>query len=207
MKLKIIDIACHRNGICGAPFDVVLFRDEGPAGSRKVGILFDEPHCCAVLDIDKLTKGDILFGSNSWRGDNYERHLRKAIDDIRSRSDVPMADTLSPASRKPAAAVVCIGLSESEFERQYPLVRNHLDPHASWSFDEGPGCLFGTRGDEFAFVRSQHPRTVWTLVDTDGDRHTVISGLHFVNRLGYLVSQVPVPERTRIEVTIIDNQL
>ena len=75
MKLKIIDIAHHRNGICGAPFDVVLFEDPGPEGSRKVAILFEEPHHCAVLDVDKLAQGDIAFGSNSWRGDHYEPHL------------------------------------------------------------------------------------------------------------------------------------
>ena len=34
MKLKIIDFANHRNGICGAPFAVVLFKDTGPEGSR-----------------------------------------------------------------------------------------------------------------------------------------------------------------------------
>ena len=79
MKLKIIDFAHHRNGICGAPFDVVLFEDSGPEASRKVGILFEEPHHCAVLDVAKLAAGDIAFGSNSWRGDNYEQALRKAI--------------------------------------------------------------------------------------------------------------------------------
>jgi hypothetical protein len=80
MKLNIIDIAHHRNGICGAPFQVVLFEDQGPEGSRKVAILFDEPRYCAVLDIAKLAAGDIEFGSNSWRGDNYEALLRKAIN-------------------------------------------------------------------------------------------------------------------------------
>lgn len=111
MKLKIIDIACHRNGICGAPFDAVLFRDED--GSRKVAILFEQPSNCAVLDVDKLAKGDIAFGSNSWRGDQFEPHLRKAIAGIRNRSDVPMADV--PAVRKPAIAVVSVrhGLVES----------------------------------------------------------------------------------------------
>ena len=79
MKLKIIAAACHRNGICGAPFDVLLFEDQGPEGSRKVGIVFDEPHHCAVLDVAKLAAGDIAFGSNSYRGDNYEPHLRRAI--------------------------------------------------------------------------------------------------------------------------------
>ena len=79
MKLKIIDIACHRNGICGAPFEVVLFEDQGPEGSRKAGILFEEPYHCAILDVAKLATGDIAFGSNSWRGDKYEPHLRQAI--------------------------------------------------------------------------------------------------------------------------------
>ena len=79
MKLKIIDTAHHRNGVAGAPFDVVLFKDRGRQGSRKVAILFDEPHHCAVLDVAKLAAGDIAFGSNSWRGDEYERPLREGI--------------------------------------------------------------------------------------------------------------------------------
>jgi hypothetical protein len=79
MKLNIINFATHRNGITGAPFAVVLFEDKGEEGSRKVAILFETPYHCAVLDVEKLTKGDIAFGSNSWRGDNFEEPLRKAI--------------------------------------------------------------------------------------------------------------------------------
>ena len=79
MKLKIIDFATHRNGIAGAPFAAVLFEDQGEEGSRKVAILFDTPYHCAVLDVNKLAKGDIAFGSNSWRGDSFEKSLRKAI--------------------------------------------------------------------------------------------------------------------------------
>jgi hypothetical protein len=79
MKLKIIAIDHHRNGIDGAPFDIVLFKDKGPDGSRKLAVLFDEPYHCAVLDVTQLTQGDIAFGSNSWRGDHYEPHLRRAI--------------------------------------------------------------------------------------------------------------------------------
>lgn len=79
MKLNVIAIAHHRNGIDGAPFDIVLFDDEGPEAGRKVGIVFDEPHHVAVLDVAKLAAGDIAFGSNSHRGDRYEPHLRAAI--------------------------------------------------------------------------------------------------------------------------------
>jgi hypothetical protein len=60
----------------------VLFEDRGPQGSRKVGIVFDGLHHCAVLDVAKLAGGDIAFGSNSWRGDQYEPDLRHAINTI-----------------------------------------------------------------------------------------------------------------------------
>lgn len=81
MKLDIIEIDRHRNGICGAPFYVVLFDDTGSETGRKVAILFDEPFHCAVLDIGKLAAGDIAFRSNSWRGDRFEPDLRRAIND------------------------------------------------------------------------------------------------------------------------------
>ncbi|HTU23411.1 MAG TPA: hypothetical protein VMG10_35575 [Gemmataceae bacterium] len=79
MRIKIIAIARHRNGVGGAPFEAVLFKERGRQGSLKVGILFEEPAHCAVLDVAKLAAGDIAFGSNSWRGDEYEPHLRQAI--------------------------------------------------------------------------------------------------------------------------------
>lgn len=79
MNLKIIAFDHHRNGIGGAPFAVVLFEDTGPEGSRKLSILFEQDAHCAVLDVDKLVKGDIAFGSNSWRGDCFEQPLRNAI--------------------------------------------------------------------------------------------------------------------------------
>ncbi|HLN31839.1 MAG TPA: hypothetical protein VK395_29180 [Gemmataceae bacterium] len=89
MKLKIIDIAFHRNGICGAPFHAVLFHECAPEGSRKVAIVFDEPHHCAVLDIAKLAAGDIAFGSNSWRADNYEPYLRVEIKQHQTKGVKP----------------------------------------------------------------------------------------------------------------------
>lgn len=79
MKLKIIDLAHHRNGVAGAPFHAVLFRD---GKSRKLAILFEDQWLCAVLDVSKLAAGDIAFRSNSWRGDHFEPDLRRAIHDF-----------------------------------------------------------------------------------------------------------------------------
>lgn len=79
MIINFIGTAHHRNGVSGAPFDVVLFEDEGPEGSRKLAVLFEEPGHCAILDISRLAAGDIAFGSNSWRGDRYEGLLRRLL--------------------------------------------------------------------------------------------------------------------------------
>lgn len=50
-----------------------------------------------------------------------------------------------------------IEMSEDEFDAQYPLMPNHLNPHASWAYGEHRGCLFETYGQELAFVRQQPP--------------------------------------------------
>jgi hypothetical protein len=77
MKLRIENIQYHRNGVSGAPFHVLLFRD--PDQGRMLGVVFQRRFHVAVFNLDKLTVGNIAFGLNSWRGDQYEPHLREAI--------------------------------------------------------------------------------------------------------------------------------
>lgn len=77
MKLCIEHIQYHRNGISGAPFHVLTFRD--PDEGRMVGVVFEEPYHVAVFNLDKLAVGNIAFSVNSWRGDRYEPFLRTAI--------------------------------------------------------------------------------------------------------------------------------
>src|SRR5580704_2001613 len=95
-----------------------------------------------------------------------------------------------------------IEMSEDEFDDKYPLIKNHLNPNASWCIGDGPGCLFETYGEELEFVRQQDPRTVWTLVDGDEADQYLLSGFHFVNRIGYLVSTVAISEEADIQVRI-----
>lgn len=76
MNIDIINSDHHRNGIWGCPFTVHLI-DDHDCGDVKVVIVFDgNPECVAVLSVDLLAKGDIAFGSNSWRGDRYAAELR-----------------------------------------------------------------------------------------------------------------------------------
>jgi len=79
IHINVVDWDYHRNGISGAPFHVALFDDVGDENTRKVGILFEKPYHCAVLDIAKLSAGNIAFGFNSYRGDVFEDTLRAAL--------------------------------------------------------------------------------------------------------------------------------
>jgi hypothetical protein len=94
-------------------------------------------------------------------------------------------------------------ITEDEFHAKYPLVTNRLNPNAGWAFGDGPGCLFETFGAELVFVRSQNPRTIWTLVDGDDGNKYVMSGYRLVNRIGYLISTVAFPDGADIEVPIL----
>ncbi len=95
-----------------------------------------------------------------------------------------------------------IELPEDAFGATYPLVPNHLNPSAGWATGEASGCLFETYGQELGFVRAQDPRTIWTLLDGDDGDLYLASGYHFVNRIGYLLSTVPVPDGAFIQVHI-----
>ena len=79
---RVYKVAFHRNGICGAPFHVVLFETGGRLKkdrTRMVGIVFCDAYYCAVLDVTLMEEGIIEFMDNSWRGDDFEPELRAAI--------------------------------------------------------------------------------------------------------------------------------
>lgn len=88
MKLTLKAADYHRNGICGEPFRVALFRNETEKRDM-LAILTDEngddygQKCngrCYVLDVAMIAEGNIRSGENSWRGDDYEPHLRPLIE-------------------------------------------------------------------------------------------------------------------------------
>jgi len=83
LNLKIDAISSHRNGVCGEPFTVVLFRDEDlhPLNNRMVATIFDTDGHCAVLNVGELNRGNVGFAQgNSWRGDRYFEALKPFVD-------------------------------------------------------------------------------------------------------------------------------
>jgi hypothetical protein len=102
-----------------------------------------------------------------------------------------------------AADATNIELTEEQFDDQYPLIPNHFNPSAGWSFgDAGGGCLFETYGEEFDYVKRFAPDRVWTIIDGDDGDLYIVSGLHYVNRVGYLLSRDSVSASTAVQVRI-----
>lgn len=93
-------------------------------------------------------------------------------------------------------------ITEEAFVERFRPVPNHLDRNASFDFGDG-GCLFETFGTELEYVKTQPTDHVWTILDVDGEL-MIASGYHFVNRLGYILTARPCPERTLIEVSLSD---
>ena len=87
----------------------------------------------------------------------------------------------------------------TQWEKKYKPIANTIDSGASWTNDEGVGLLFETYGAEEDFVRQQPAYNVWTWVD--GDEGTfIITGMAFVNRIGYFVTTEPWETFVEIQV-------
>lgn len=87
---------------------------------------------------------------------------------------------------KPSANQVT--MTTDEWQAKYKPIQNHFDENASWG-----GIMFETYGEEYDYVISvneKSPDRVWTIVD-DGDKSWVTSGWHYVNRLGYVITELP----------------
>lgn len=92
----------------------------------------------------------------------------------------------------------------TEWEDTYKPTANTGDEYASWN-----GQLFDTYGkDEQAViaVATQEPRRVWTLVDTDNGL-TIMNGYHYVNRVGYFITEEPWHVGATIDVTVTDGDV
>jgi hypothetical protein len=79
----------------------------------------------------------------------------------------------------------------------YKPIQNHIDTNAS--FD---GAMFETYGDEVAFVKEQDGSYIWTYGDGDDGGSYVWNGWHFVNRIGYFITEVPCPADTTIQIKV-----
>jgi hypothetical protein len=70
-----------------------------------------------------------------------------------------------------------------KWEDKFKPTKNHFhsDP------DE---TMFETYGEEVEFVIKQDPKHIWTWIQGDMS-DLVVAGYHYVNRLGYYITEVP----------------
>ena len=79
-------------------------------------------------------------------------------------------------------------ISYEKWLEKYHPVKNPFAADAPYD-----GCMFEIYGVDFEFVRRQPLEKIWTLLD-DGDRNQAIyAGCHYVDRIGYFVTEVPCP--------------
>lgn len=84
----------------------------------------------------------------------------------------------------------------------YKPITNHLDSNASFQDESGTGLMFETYGDEIEYIRQTNPACVWTYGDGDDGGTYIWNDLHFINRLGYFVTEVPCPPDTEIQIKV-----
>ena len=68
--------------------------------------------------------------------------------------------------------------------------KESIDDYLPIMREEG-SMAFETYDEDFDFVKTQNPNHVWTLVDGDSADPVVIAGLHFVNRVHYIITIKP----------------
>lgn len=85
-----------------------------------------------------------------------------------------------------------------EWAEKYGLIKNHINPDSG--FD---GELFETYGAEEEYVRTFDPLRVWTWCDGE-DGTFITDGYHWVNRIGYLLTEKPAESGVAFEIKVDD---
>lgn len=95
-------------------------------------------------------------------------------------------------------------ITEDEFVTKYTPIKNHLDNSASHD-----GCMFETYGEELEYInsiRNTEPKRVFTIIDNNDGWTGICAGYHWVNRVGYLITEEEWRDENE-EYTIYDNTL
>lgn len=91
-----------------------------------------------------------------------------------------------------------------DFIKEFKPITNPLNPLSAFN-----GCLYETYGDELNLVSNTYlydtSRKIWTLVEEDGDTF-IISGYQIINRLGYFITEIPLPKEIAFEVFDVESE-
>ena len=97
-----------------------------------------------------------------------------------------------------------IKLTEDEFYEKFTPTINHLVNDAPFG-----GTMYETYGAENDFInefaQSEHRTKIWTIEEVEGNFYFV-SGWHYVNRYGYIITEEAVMEVEEYEIKL-DNDV
>jgi len=68
---------------------------------------------------------------------------------------------------------------------------NHYNTVQGLSVHDGDSHLLETYGEDFETVKNigkKHPKKIWTLLDVGLNYLVAVAGIHYVNRINYVVS-------------------
>ncbi len=83
-------------------------------------------------------------------------------------------------------------ISEDDWIAQYkPLPAPR--PDAGYDFGSGSTLIDHVRNEDRQLVETAHAENrLWTVISGDGD--AISSGMHFVNKMGYIITAVAAPD-------------
>lgn len=86
-----------------------------------------------------------------------------------------------------------VTITNDEFLEKYKPIKSPFARNCgAWD-----GCMFETYGPEYDFVYREfikNNRRIWSIVEGDGGILVVTNGLHYVNRQGCLITEVPLED-------------
>ena len=94
-------------------------------------------------------------------------------------------------------------INYEEFVEKYKPIENHL--MLGNGYDD---CMYETYGEEIQYVvdmaNSDKKQCVWTIIDADNENTYIIPGYSLLDRLGYLITEVPCDN---MDIEVNDNEM
>lgn len=93
-----------------------------------------------------------------------------------------------------ADATQSAAMSFEQWVEAYKPIKNTFNELAPYD-----GTMFETFGNELQYVKKADERKVWTLIEGEENEWILVNGFHYVNRIGYAITEVAFDERPGME--------
>lgn len=107
-------------------------------------------------------------------------------------------------SQSAAEGTQAAGVTFEQWIEIYKPIKNHFNELAPLD-----GTMFETFDSELLHVRAANEDHVWTLVEGENEEWILTNGFHFVNRIGYVITEVPFvarPDMPTLDIVVDDGE-